>query len=61
MQLYSFGSHVLVDEAFRWKTIRRGKEKSRIIANTTEELQRFLKANEKKMTVPEGSFTKLRG
>ena len=59
VQLYGFGSHVLVDEAFRWRSVERGKPEARIIANTTEELQAILKANEKKMTDPMGSFTKL--
>jgi hypothetical protein len=59
IQLYSFGSHIPMEEAFRWKTITRDGEESRVIANSTEELQAFLIANEKKMTVPEGSFTKL--
>jgi hypothetical protein len=68
--LYSFGSNVLVDEAFRWKKVRRAtatapattrpdEEDARIITNTTEELQAFLKANAKKMNVPGGGFTKL--
>jgi len=69
LTLYSFGSNVLVDEAFRWKkvrpasapaTTRPDREETRIIANTTEELQAFLKANAKRMNVPGGGFTKLR-
>ncbi len=60
VQLYSFGSNVPVDKALRWKTVKHDNEESRVIANTTEELQAFLKANEKKMTVPESSCTKLR-
>src|SRR3954451_11903842 len=52
--LYSFGSNVRVDEAFRWKTVRPATAPAttrpytgdiRIIANTTEELQAFLRAN----------------
>jgi hypothetical protein len=41
-------------------TTRPDREDMRIIANTTEELQAFLKANAKKMNVPGGGFTKLR-
>jgi hypothetical protein len=68
--LYSFGSNIVVDDAFRWKkvrpvratapaTTRPDEEDARIITNTTEELQAFLKANAKKMNVPGGGFTKL--
>jgi hypothetical protein len=70
--LYSFGSNGSVDqpvaETFRWKTVRPAtapattrpdREATRIIANTTEELQAFLKANAKMMNVPGGGFTKL--
>ena len=60
LQLYSFNANVLVDEIFRWKTVKRGTKESRVIANTTQELQAFLKANEKQLTVEAGSFTKLR-
>ena len=56
--LYGFGSHVRVDVAFRWKKL--GGKDARVIANTTEELQAFLKANADKMTIPGGGFTKLR-
>ena len=55
-----FGSNILLDEAFRGKKVTRDKEDARIITNTTEELQTFLKANSDKMTAPGGSFTKLR-
>jgi hypothetical protein len=70
--LYSFGANGTVDQpvvdTFRWKTVRPATapattrpdtEATRIIANTTEELQAFLKANAKMMNVPGGGFTKL--
>jgi hypothetical protein len=69
--LYSFGSNIVVDDAFRWKkvrpvratapaTTRPDEEDARIITNPTEELQEFLKANAKKMNFRGGGFTKLR-
>jgi hypothetical protein len=57
--LYHFGSNILVDEAFRWKEARREKEEARVIANTTKELQAFLKINAVKMNVSGAGFTKL--
>ena len=56
---YSFGSNLNVDEALRWKTVRAGEAKGRVIENTTEELQAFLKANADKMTVEGASCTKI--
>ena len=57
--LYDFGGNVAVDDAFRWKKVTADGEDSRIIANTTRELQAILKANADKMNVTGGTFTRL--
>jgi hypothetical protein len=56
---YHFGSHLNVDETLRWKTVFADDPRGRVIVNTTEELQAFLKANADKMTVEGVRCTKI--